>query len=354
MKEINKRISKTDISKILIMFGIWMRGRGLASSPINYDGSISILQFFIMRPFVWAAAPWLIRIPGLVASILALAVIWEMMEDWEVTNNQRLWVSALTLLPGFYWMAQDARGIAMMGLLYLLTFWLMMGGQYVWGSITIGLMIWGHPTGLILTMSILIVNVLRDWMLQGMMGIRDAIFNKTLRANLISYAVGICIGLPAIIIKLLGPGSSQENQLTLVQMIDNIHAAVFVDSLSIEWINALAGIMLIIYFILAILITFTAWARWLENLKDPVKTIQDDIVIIDDIVITNFLLTIVPVILMIIVSVIIEPVINYRALMILLWPMILWVGSATAMQEYKPVKLILPGILAAVIVMAQH
>lgn len=368
----NITITKKDISKLLIIFGIWMRGSGLATTPLRYDEAFSVqmaqlpliemiratwldispaLHYLIIKPFVWFNNPWLARIPSLLASILALAVIWEMLDDWEVTDNQRLWISALTLLPGFYWLAQDASIYAMMGLLYLLSFWLMMSGQYVWGVATIALMIWGHPTGLILAISIIIVMLIRDWMLQGMMGIRDVIYKESAKKTITAGLVGIGIGIPALIPIIFGPVSDNYmmHRLTLGQILDSIHAAVFIEVLPTGWPNILAAVIMMLYIGLAILITFTAWAAWMDKIKDPANTG----LIKDDIVITNSLLVVVPPILMIIVPVLTEPIIFYRPLMILLWPMILWIGSATAMQEYKPTKVILPTILAAVIIMAQ-
>lgn len=367
MKKLN--ITKNDISKLIILFGIWMRGSGLASTPLWHDEAFSInmarlpliqliratwldnnpsLQYLLIKPFIYFNNPWVARIPSLLASILALAVIWEMMDDWHVTDNQRLWISALTLLPGFYWLAQDLRIFAMMGLLYLLAFWLMMGGQYIWGAVTMGLMIWGHTTGLILTVSIVIVMLIRDWMLQGMMGIRDVIYKVSAKQSITAGLVAIGIGSPALIPIILGPDVT-DNPLTFNQLLDASHAALFVESLPAGWPNMAAAGIWFVYVALAMMITFTIWMDWIAKLKEPKRAELID----DDIVITNSLLAVVPIILMIVVSLLGNSIISYGALMILLWPLILWIGSATAMMEYKLNKLILPIILAAAIILAQ-
>jgi len=371
IQKIKSRITKKEISKILIIFGIWMRGSGLAAAPLWYDEAFSIqmarlsfiqliqatwldfspaLQYLIIKPWIYFNNPWMARIPSLLASILGLAVIWEMMDDWEVTDNQRLWISALTLLPGFYWMAQDARVYAMIGLLYMISFWLLMGGQYKWAAVIMGMMIWGHLVGFILVVSLVVVNLIRDWMLQGMLDIR-IIFKSTARKTIGSGLAAIGIGIPAMLPILMSPVVTEYklNPINLAQILDSIHAAIFVEILPAGWINITAGILILIYIALAGLITLTALYHWGIILKDK----ESKYIIEDDIVITNGLLVVVPIILMIIISATVKPILFYRPLQILLLPFILWIGSATAMQEYKPQKLILPIALAAAIILAQ-
>jgi len=348
-----------------------MRGSGLAAGPLWYEEAFSIqmarlpigqmiqatwldfnpaLQYLIIKPWVYFNNPWLARIPSLLASILGLAVIWEMMDDWEVTENQRLWISALTLLPGFYWLAQDARIYAMMGLLYMIGFWLLMGGQYKWAAVIMGMMIWGHLVGFILVISLIAVNLIRDWMLQGILDIRQ-IFKSTARKTIGSGLAAIGIGIPAMLPIIMNPVVEEYklNPITMGQILDSIHAAIFVEILPAGWPNIAAGILMLLYIALASLITLTAWYHWSLILKDR----QGKWIIEDDIVITNSLLVVVPLSLMILVSLVAKPIVFYRPLQILLLPFILWIGSATAMQEYKPQKLILPIALAAVIILAQ-
>ena len=365
---------KNDIAKILMMAGIWISGRGLAIAPLWYDEAYSInmawlkpwelikiswadfnpsLYYFIIKPFVVWGSPWLARIPSLLASVMIMAIIWEMMDDWEVTENQRLMVAGLTLLPGFYWMAQDARIYAVLGLLYIMTFWLINGGQYVWAAITITLMIWGHSMGLILAISIAVVQLARDWMIQGMMGIREKIFNSSAAATILSVGVGIAAGFPALLPLTVGPGGISEfyhQPISWWYFVYAIKAALFVEV--IQSSNPgyyLVSAVIWIYIILAVLITWLSFAGWAQILKtgDVVDKIEDDVII------TSCLLVFVPLVIMLGISILIKNIIYYRPLMILLPPFILWLGSATAMKVYKPHKLIMPALLAASVIVLQ-
>jgi len=371
ISKIKSKITKNDISKTLIIFGIWMRGSGLAAGPLWYDEAFSwemarlpfaqmiqatwldfspALQYVLIKPFVYFNNPWMIRIPSLLASIMGLAVIWEMMDDWEVTDNQRLWISALTLLPGFYWMAQDARVYAMMGLLYMIAFWLLMGGQYKWAAVIMGLMIWGHLVGFVLVVSLVIIDLFRDWMLQGILGIRE-LYKSTARKTILSGLAGIGIGIPAMLPILLSPSVEKYNFRISsgAQILDSIHAALFVEILPSGWINLAAGSLMFFYIFLAVLITLTSLYHWAIILSEP----QNKYIIEDDIVITTGLLVAVPLILMIIISATIKPILFYRPLQILLLPFILWLGSSTAMKIYKPHKLIMPIAMAIILILAQ-
>ena len=365
---------KTDIAKMLMMAGIWISGRWLAAAPLWYDEAYSInmawlkpwelikiswadfnpsLYYFIIKPFVVWGSPWLARIPSLLASVMIMAIIWEMMDDWEVTENQRLMVAGLTLLPGFYWMAQDARIYAVLGLLYIMTFWLINGGQYVWAAITIALMMWGHSMGLILAISIVIVQLARDWMIQGMMGVRDKIYRGSARATITSATVGITVGAPALIPFMFGPGGLSEfyqQPLSWGYFVHAVKAALFVEV--IQSSNPgyyLVNVVIWIYIILALLITWQSLAEWVLILKAdaPAEKIEDDVII------TSGLLVFVPLVIMAGVSILIKNIIYYRPLMILLPPFILWLGSATAMRVYKPHKLIMPALLAISVIVLQ-
>jgi len=277
---------------------------------------------------------WLARIPSLLAGILGLAVIWEMMDDWEVTDNQRLWISALTLLPGFYWLAQDAGSASIVGLLYIMSFWLLMGGQYKWAAATMTIMVWiGSAPGLILVVSLVIVNIIRDWLLLGLLHSR-AIFKSLAKKSITAGLVGCLAGIPGLLFGQLDP------QLPIDGM------ASIMDPLFINAARGIPGTILTvivgIYLILSLMITWLAWYDWQLILRSNVMATR----IKEDIVSTNFLLVAVPLIMMMIGS--IGSYIN-----LLIWPLIIWIGSATSMRIYKPHKLIMPILLAAGIIYSQ-
>jgi len=357
---------KKELSKLLIIAGIWLRGRGL-DSPLWYDEAFSVnmarlplpdliqatwldftpgLYYLIIKPFAWLEnAPWLARIPSLLFSIMALAVVWEMLDDWQVSDNQRLWISALTLLPGFYWLAQDARVYALLGLLYLTAFWLLMGGQYIWAAVIMGLMIWGHPTGVIFTISIVIVNLIRDWLLLGMLNSR-AIFKSTAKKTLAAGLAALVAGIPVLLPILTSPVAATyiNMPLTTGQILNSIMTALFVGT--ITEIQAAALLIVVFYLIIALMMFGLALSDWGKILRAGDR----DAKIPDDIVVTNGLLVIVPATLLLAVSLISRPIFFYRPLMPLLYPFIIWIGSATAMREYRPHKLVAPAVLAAVLI----
>jgi len=363
---------KQDLAKILMVVGIWLRGRGL-DSPLWYDEAFSInvsrlplpymvratwldftpvLHYLIIKPFAWLEnVPWLARIPSLLFSILALAVVWEMLDDWEVTDNQRLWISALTLLPGFYWMAQDARVYALLGLLYLLSFWLMQSGQYRWAVVTMTLMIWSHPTGLIFTVSIVVVCLARDWLIQGLLNVRE-IYKSSARLSILTGLVALLAGIPALLPILTGPVADHYLMIpvSVGQVLTSIYTAVFVGTMPP------AGLLVIVfYLVMALAVLVVVVSDWLMIIRTTDCHNPDykmGLIIEDDIVVTNGLLVIIPTTLLLLISLISEPIFFYRPLMPLLYPLIIWIGSATALKEYRPYKLIAPALLAAMIILA--
>jgi len=349
---------KQDLAKFLMIVGIWLRGRGLDSPlcpgemltinisrlPLPYllkaswITSTPPLSYLIIKPFSWLEnAPWLARIPSLLFSILALAVVWEMIDDWGVTDNQRLWISGLTLLPGFYWMAQDARAYAMLGLLYLISAWLMQGGQYRWAVVTMTLMIWTHPSGVILTISLVLVCLIRDWLIMGLLSIRE-IFKTTARITTLAGLAALLIGAPALLPILARP--VLEQSVSGGHYLSSIYTAAFVGTAP-----AVGLVVFVFYLLEGLAVLYVTTSDWMAYIKEgPQQKIPDDVVV------ASGLLVIIPAILMIIVSVLTRSRLLYGPLMPLLYPLIIWVGSSTAIKEFKPHKLIAPALLAALLI----
>lgn len=366
---IQARPTMRDVSILLVLLGIWLRGRGL-TSPLWYDEAFSInlarlplpsliratwldftppLHYLIIKPFIWISnAPWMARIPSLLASIMTLAVIWEMLDDWQVTENQRLWISALTLLPGFYWMAQDARAYAMLSLLYLLSFWLLMGGQYRWAAVTMALMCWSHALGLILAISLVLVNLIRDWYLLGLLNTRK-IYKSLARKTITAGLVGILAGLPGLMPILLGKeaGNFLDMPLSLGQLSNSIITTMFVETVQGP-AEILAYIVVLLYLLLSLMIMLLAINEWSQQLRSGETAERID----DDVVVTTGLLVLIPAVLLIVASMLGSSIVFYRTWMPLLYPLIMWIGSATAIQEYKPIKLIMPSLLAAILIIS--
>jgi len=234
------------------------------------------------------------------------------------------------------------RVYALLGLLYLLSFWLMQSGQYRWAAVTMTLMIWSHPTGVVFTISIVVVVLIRDWLIQGLLNVRDRIYKSSARITILTGLVALLAGLPALLPILSGPPAELLIPMEAGDLFDSIHKAVFVGT-----VPQAAGLLVLgFYLLMALAVMGLTISDWLAFIKAGQHKIPDDIVV------TNGLLVIIPTTLLLVISLISEPIFFYRPLMPLLYPLIIWIGSATALKEYKPHKLIAPALLAAVIILA--
>jgi len=135
---------------------------GLNSASIWYDEGFSILAARLplgtmlnllkidFTPPLWemvihpvAGGPlWLVR---LVVFAFSLGAAWL---AWEIAGHkQPLLFTALALVPGLLWHAQDARSYALLSFLYLLAGYMAIKGRWLGLAASCGLILWTHATG---------------------------------------------------------------------------------------------------------------------------------------------------------------------------------------------------------------
>jgi hypothetical protein len=125
-----------------------------ASLPLaTYFGDLSDfigpnLWELILRPF--AVGPvWLLRLPALIASIVALWFAWRIMDRLAFTNAQRITAAVpMILLPGLIWQAQDARYYAGLSLIYMAALWFGITRSQIGLLACMALLPYLHPVGL--------------------------------------------------------------------------------------------------------------------------------------------------------------------------------------------------------------
>ena len=114
----------------------------------------------MLRPF--AVGPvWMLRIPSLVAAVLALWLAARIMDRLEFTRGQ--WITAaipLALLPGLIWQAQDARYYAAVGAIYMAGIWFALQGRGLGLLACMGLLPYLHPIGLAYSLGLFCVGII--------------------------------------------------------------------------------------------------------------------------------------------------------------------------------------------------
>ncbi len=135
---------------------------GLGSASIWYDEAFSVfaarqplfrmlellsidftppLWEMIIHPLAWGPL-WLVRLPALLFSVGAAWLAWEI-----AGHKQPVLFTAMALLPGLLWHAQDARAYALLAFLYLLAAWFAIKGRWFGLTAACGLILYTHATG---------------------------------------------------------------------------------------------------------------------------------------------------------------------------------------------------------------
>lgn len=170
-----------DFPVFLFLLNVITRLSGWLTASIWYDEAISLwrarlpfsslltdgaeLQGFnlweiFLRPF--SAGPlWLLRLPAMLLSIASVYMAWLIMRRLGFTKTQiSIAMIGMATLPGILWMAQDARYYAPMAFLFLLALW----GGFTKHTTTLLaaaiLLILVHPTGAAWAISAYMVAVM--------------------------------------------------------------------------------------------------------------------------------------------------------------------------------------------------
>jgi len=324
------------------------------------DFSPPLLEI-VVAPFVRISESlFALRFPSLAASILALWLIWLILNELQATDSQRLFICALVaFVPAGLWMASDTRVYAILSALYLAAAFFAIRGQWLGLTAACGLMLCAHITAPAFVVGCLALALMlhpAEWRKVALSGVGASL-------ALIPWAATLTQG--------AGAEDFWLWPLTLPAFTNSLGYAI--------WAGAFEGLPLILsmlllgfYLLMAISITISVSApllfraaskntetvrgilrlsKWSAPLADKVNapkpvSKRDG----DQLISPLAVLVFVPLALFLGVSVFYANVTYYRPLMVLVFPLFMWVGSATAPSEFKPGKLILPGLWGLVLI----
>jgi len=170
MPIINNNIPDNRFPYAFFFAAIIIRLSGFGTSAIWYDEAISRFRaglplinlitdfsFFqklniwelVLRPFSHSSL-WILRLPSFICSIASLYVAWLLMETLKFTKKQQIiaWLPLITL-PGLIWMAQDARYYSAISMLYMLGL-LASLTRRIWLLVLVSILLgYIHPVGMV-------------------------------------------------------------------------------------------------------------------------------------------------------------------------------------------------------------
>jgi hypothetical protein len=151
--------TSTDLPALLFL-AFMLRLLGLYSSPLWYDELLSLHR--VGLPFwehmaqnlnLWElglrffAAPALLRWPALICSLLTIWVAWQIMTLLQFNRIQcTMGMITLAVLPGLIWMSQDARYYSGVALIYMASIYFALERRWLGLFAVSGLAIYIHPT----------------------------------------------------------------------------------------------------------------------------------------------------------------------------------------------------------------
>lgn len=137
-----------------------LRVDGLFVSPLWYDEILSLQRARLplsehvhANPNAWEimlrlfAHPYLIRVPSLVCSLVAIWLAWLVMTELEFAVPQKMTAMfLLACLPGLIWMAQDARYYSGVSLAFMASLYFALAQRWLSLSLVIVIAFFIHPT----------------------------------------------------------------------------------------------------------------------------------------------------------------------------------------------------------------
>ena len=369
---------KRKISALFLFIGALFRGHGLPSPAIWYDEAYSLeltrlgffdlirTQFLDFNPPLWemvlfpfariSESVTMLRLPSLITSVVALWVFWLIMDELEFSDNQRLWASLLAgLLPGHFLIAQDARVYALLSLLYLLAILFAIRGQLLGLTAVSGLMLYSHGTAGVLAVSVYLLV----WYMHP---------NK-LRHIIISGLAAFGSWLPWLPSLLDASGEFWLNSLTSQYFFMSTLQAVWAESLPI-FLKGPAFFLMLFYGLVGVVITLSVSLPvlyrvaaenihqgraatsllGLEKVAARLSPPERPEPLPEDQPIPPLgIVTVIPLALMVLVSLVYANVVFYRPLTVFLLPFSLWLGASTAPVDVTWYKLILPAAVTLLI-----
>lgn len=329
------RLTQRKLSGAILITGALIRAYGMAIPSLWYDEAVSLnltrlsvfeiarlrnfpLWEIVLTPFARISeSVIMLRLPSLLCSIGALVILWLIMNELEFTDNQRLFASALAaLLPGHFLIAQDARVYGLATLLIMLAMLFTIRGQLLGLTAVSGLMMYANPAlGAFVTGSYLL-----------------ALYKHPARWRMIilSGAGAIAARLPGVL-NVIHVSTNPVGNFQLGPLSFNGFLIAFRQAL---WAEALpysvpGVILLAIYIGIGLVMTITAATAAVI----PAAT-----------------MALVPLAIIVTYSVVITNVTHYRTLSLVLLPLALWIGAATAPKRWTPARFVLPALWMVLIV----
>lgn len=338
----------THIILAIATAGVVLRVAGITASAIWFDEAIPLfaarLPFFEMMhatqytfsPPLWGILTWLIvhvlgdnelliRLPPLIASILAIWLVYQLTLDFGLSTSRQIVVMLfVALFPYQLWAAQDGRVYALLATLYLGAIWFALHNRWLGLTACAGLLLYAHFTGAFYLAALYLVAL-----------INNGLNWKNLKNVLISGAIvslGFLPWLPTLSFSLQSNGGVPS--LSLLYFLNVAYEALFLNAVrtSSPGIALLGMGMILISVTLALLLGCARLAREARNLEDIANRRYLQLTIF----------AMVPPVALLLLSLGPRDLLYYRMLTAMLTPAIIWVVQTLAqgLRHWIPKTLI--------------
>ena len=331
IKKITSHVTKKHLAEVVLFVGVILRGHGLDRAAIWHDEAISLnlarlplpeiarlrgypLWEMILWPLIRLGGEGLVslRLPALLASIAALAVMWRIMDELDYTDNQRLFACVLaSLLPGQFLIAQDARIYALASLLILAAYLFAIQARWLGLTALCGLMFYAHPVLGAYIVGAYLLAIYRhsdQWRAIVLSGL-GVIAAHTPRLLMLSRMVSSVTN---------ANGTFEIAPMGWQSLLVAIRQMLWARSLP-QWLPGVG--LLLLYVVFGLVLTL--------DVEDRERNLPAALMVS-------------PLLIILAYSVLINNVTHYRTLGLVLIPLALWLAAATAPREWTPLKMVLP------------
>jgi hypothetical protein len=329
---------KSRIPLLILLAGAVIRTATLGSAALWYDESVSLwrtglpfMQIYtngtdqsgsllldlLLRPLMAIShSLWLLRLPSLLASLVALYLVWRITQVLQFTYRQQLFACILAaFLPGLLWLAQDARSYSLLSVFFMAALYFAIESKFLGMAACLGLTIYCHNTGPVFAVAVV--------------GIALYLYPWKARRILFTAGAACLAWIPAALhilfnsIGTTGPLQPWQATITLRWLVKSATTALWVNR--VPWFQ-LAGAAVLLAS-LALLVN-RSWKNRQRN---------------------TLLLTVFgPLAIMLVIS-LWNNVVLYRTLMPLLYVLALWLGYELGMRSANAYRLTLAGVWMALL-----
>lgn len=315
----------------------------LAAMPLIKMVQVAILDFnppgfeIILWPFIkiFGANLFGLRILSLVGSLITLYVVWILIKEFNL-YQKTLAAGLVGLLPIGAWIAQDGRNYSLFVLFYLLGFWTIKNKKWLGLSAVIGLISYLHVTGIFYAAALIISAFILD--------------KKDLKNIIYAGLLAVVLYIPGLII--LARNTGLDFWLTPVTLTTSMNLAMFTGLVNGPWLDLFS----LVFWISLIGSGLIVLGPWINNLVNPVTIRIGQMVSswlklkpIDqksedpnpfNLALLNWAVT--PIILMIIVGMVYKPILFYRPLVGVVYPLCILFAAVLTPKRLTLTTWILP------------